>query len=294
MVFEIHRANAAERAICTFKAHFLAGLSSCDPNFPISEWDQLLDQAEMTLNLLRTSRCNPKLSAYAYIHGAHDFNKEPLAPPGTKVIVHQKPQVRKSWGYHGKVGWYVGPAKQHYRCYRVFMPDTASEIVTDTLKFLSHKLPFPTTTVEDHLKLAVDKIKTLLSSDFLHTTPTQQHKQLQLRDAFIQVAAILNNDLAPKTPIPSTREPLFPSVISKYGPPLYTVPLPRVERKLLYPNPPTCRHPSMSRPRIATSITSGHTNQKQQWRLNHIYDTNGTKMNIDKLITMPNTKDIWL
>ena len=33
----IHRANAAERAIRTFKAHFLAGLATCDPRFPIEE-----------------------------------------------------------------------------------------------------------------------------------------------------------------------------------------------------------------------------------------------------------------
>ena len=30
-----HRRNAAERAICTFKNHFLAGLASCDPEFPL-------------------------------------------------------------------------------------------------------------------------------------------------------------------------------------------------------------------------------------------------------------------
>ena len=84
----IHQANAAERAIWTFKAHFLAGLASCDPLFPIAEWDCLLEQAELTLNLLHTSRYNPRLSAHAYLHGVHDFNREPLAPPGTKVIIH--------------------------------------------------------------------------------------------------------------------------------------------------------------------------------------------------------------
>ena len=31
----IHRANAAERAIQTYKNHFLAGLSSCNPEFPL-------------------------------------------------------------------------------------------------------------------------------------------------------------------------------------------------------------------------------------------------------------------
>ena len=33
----IHRRNAAERAIQTFKNHFLDGLASADPNYPIHE-----------------------------------------------------------------------------------------------------------------------------------------------------------------------------------------------------------------------------------------------------------------
>jgi hypothetical protein len=49
-----HRRNAAERAIRTFKEHFVAGLSSVDPAFPLHLWDRLLPQAEITLNLLRT------------------------------------------------------------------------------------------------------------------------------------------------------------------------------------------------------------------------------------------------
>ena len=35
----MHRINAAERAIRTFKNHFLAGLATIDPKFPIREWD---------------------------------------------------------------------------------------------------------------------------------------------------------------------------------------------------------------------------------------------------------------
>ena len=46
----IHRQNAAERAIRTFKEHFLAGLASLDPNFPMHLWDRLLEQATLTLN----------------------------------------------------------------------------------------------------------------------------------------------------------------------------------------------------------------------------------------------------
>ena len=68
------------------------GLTSVDPSFPITQWDRLLQQAELTLNLLRKCRVNPNLSAYAYIFGNFDFNKTPLAPPGTKVAVYVKPE----------------------------------------------------------------------------------------------------------------------------------------------------------------------------------------------------------
>ena len=50
-----HRRNAAERVIQTWKYHFLAGFASCDPCFPIREWDRLLEQGEIALNLLRSS-----------------------------------------------------------------------------------------------------------------------------------------------------------------------------------------------------------------------------------------------
>jgi hypothetical protein len=39
------RRNAAERAIRTFKEHFVAVLSSVDPSFPMHLWDRLLQQA---------------------------------------------------------------------------------------------------------------------------------------------------------------------------------------------------------------------------------------------------------
>jgi hypothetical protein len=86
-----HRRNAAERAIRTFKEHFVAGLSSVDPAFPLHLWYRLLPQAGITLNLLRTSRLNPQLSAAAHFHGLVDYNKTAYAPPGCKIIAHEKP-----------------------------------------------------------------------------------------------------------------------------------------------------------------------------------------------------------
>ena len=48
----IQRHNAAKRAIRTFKNHFLEGIATCSPTFPITKWDQFLTHAQVTLNLL--------------------------------------------------------------------------------------------------------------------------------------------------------------------------------------------------------------------------------------------------
>jgi hypothetical protein len=128
-----HRRNAAERAIRTFKEHFVAGLSSVDPAFPLHLWDRLLPQAEITLNLLRTSRLHPQLSAAAHFHGLVDYNKTAFAPPRCKIIAHEKPGKRRTWAPHGQHGYSLGPAMHHYRCQNVYISATASERIVDTL-----------------------------------------------------------------------------------------------------------------------------------------------------------------
>ncbi len=70
----VYRRNAAERAIRTFKNNFIAGLCSVDKNFPLHLWDKLVPQTILSLNLLRGSRINLKLSACAQLFGAYDFN----------------------------------------------------------------------------------------------------------------------------------------------------------------------------------------------------------------------------
>jgi hypothetical protein len=109
----IHRRNAAEQAIRTFKNHLISGLATTDKMFPAKLWVHLLEQAQITLNLLRRSRLHPQLSAHAALFGQFDFNKTPMAPPGTRVLVHEKPDKRGTWAPHGIDGWYVGPALEH-------------------------------------------------------------------------------------------------------------------------------------------------------------------------------------
>ena len=48
----MYRRNAAECVISTFKDHFILGICSIDPDFPMQNWYRLLEQAYITLNLL--------------------------------------------------------------------------------------------------------------------------------------------------------------------------------------------------------------------------------------------------
>ena len=65
----------------TFKNHFVAILCGTDPDFPLHIWDRLLPQALLTLNLLRASRINPRLSANAQLHGAFNARHSVSSTP---------------------------------------------------------------------------------------------------------------------------------------------------------------------------------------------------------------------
>jgi hypothetical protein len=65
-------------------------MCSVNPNFPMTLWDTLIPQSTLSHNLLRASRINPQLSAYAQLFGNFDYNRTPLAPSGTKVVDHEK------------------------------------------------------------------------------------------------------------------------------------------------------------------------------------------------------------
>jgi hypothetical protein len=109
----IHRRNSAEKAIRSFKDHLIAGICSTDKSFPMHLWERLLPQAVVTLNMLRTSRINPKLSATTHIFGQYYFNRAPMAPPRTRIIAHETPSRMITWAPHGQDGWYIGPDLEH-------------------------------------------------------------------------------------------------------------------------------------------------------------------------------------
>ena len=68
-----HRNNLAERATQAYKHRLKADLTTVDPNFPLVEWDRLVNQSNITLNLLRSTRSNPSLSAHTFLFGNFNF-----------------------------------------------------------------------------------------------------------------------------------------------------------------------------------------------------------------------------
>ena len=65
----IHCINSEERAIRTFKEHFIDRLASTHKDFPLHLWCQIIPHASLTLNLLCQLRMNPKLSRCDQLHG---------------------------------------------------------------------------------------------------------------------------------------------------------------------------------------------------------------------------------
>jgi len=153
-----HRRNVAEKAIQTFKDHFVAVLCGTDETFPLQLWCQILRHAENQLNLLRKSRRNPSISAFEEMYGPHDYDAQPFAILGCAVELHVMPQHRKSWETHTKTGYYIGAAWDHYRCHRVWVKDTKAERVGQTVFFKHKYITQPAITESDALLRASEDI----------------------------------------------------------------------------------------------------------------------------------------
>ena len=123
-----------------------------DKDWPLQLWDQLTTHALITLNLLCTSCIDPKKSAYHQLFGhQYDWNAHPLAPPGTKAIVYESPLTQKSWGCRGMDAWYCGPAMDHYRNSKFFVPATKAYRISGSFDLFPQHCILPTFAPEQHV-----------------------------------------------------------------------------------------------------------------------------------------------
>ena len=176
----LHCNNASEKAIGTFKDHFVTIICSVDPKFLIHLWCRIVHQAVTVLNLLRQSRINLRLPVEAQLNGAFDYNATPLVPPGTQVVIYKTPEKHSTWAPHGVTGWYLSSALEHYRCHTVYVTKTYPEQIARTLEFFPHDISMPTTlSVDNDAEAAIMLAKALINPTPVSTFYTMGSEKMR-------------------------------------------------------------------------------------------------------------------
>ena len=153
------------------------------------------------MNLMRPSHINPAISAYNQVHGIYDFNKHPLAPPGCKILIHDRPDHRASWDDKGTEGFYIGPALEHYRNYRCYINGTNSIRTSDTVEFYPKDNPMPASSSSDRLHMILTDLLDVLR----HPHPSSPFLRVgtELNDAIRAVQQLVKSS----TPTAEQRDP---------------------------------------------------------------------------------------
>jgi hypothetical protein len=258
----------------------------------------LLPEAEITLNLLRTSRLHPQLSAAAHFHGLVDYNKTAFAPPGCKIIAHEKPGKRRTWAPHGQHGYSLGPVMHHYQCQNVYISAMASERIMDTLEFFPHNYQMPHSSSTNRL-LMTAKLK-------LRQTPSPTPQAAPPTVLQRPCIAESSNQIL-NSPMPLSRQTRSQTTIHTQD--ISNAPLPPrvVTPRTLRPSPP--RMPTRSQrlsPRnlsqndfcgmdtAHTAIALGDNHWSRQHHANAvIHPTTGKDMEYTALMKDPQLQPLW-
>jgi hypothetical protein len=87
---------------------------------------------------------------YAQLNGHYDFNRAPIAQPGTRFIPRGKPDKRANWAPHGMY--------DDYRFYMIDVSDARSDRVVDTVEFLPARVAMPHTASKELSMIAAQEL----------------------------------------------------------------------------------------------------------------------------------------
>ena len=171
-----HRRNIAEKAIQTWKDHFVSVLSGTASTFPDHLWCQTIPQMERQLNLLMSTNANPRVCTHTALYGAHNYNQTPFVPIGCESFAHDKPGRRKSFAQHCTKGWVLGTSPEHYRAWIHWSPKSRSTRVSATMFFKHKYISNPTVTPADTIVAATTNLANAINANM----PKQARDNLKL------------------------------------------------------------------------------------------------------------------
>ena len=163
----MHHTNIVERCIHTWKNHFLLIKSGTLDTFRISNWCKMLEQCEITLNMMLPFKNNLNPSAFEDMEWMYPFDARTVYPVGTETPIRVKPVRCQSWRYHTMLGWYFSPALKHY-CVIKIVIYTGAVILTETFKFKRHAIKTPTVNPAEILVKSTQALSLTIQAKMIH------------------------------------------------------------------------------------------------------------------------------
>jgi hypothetical protein len=149
-------------------------LSGVDDRFPLSLWCHLVRPAELTMNLLRQSNVTPKVSAYAHVHGQHNYMMRPFAPLGCAVMAHVKPKIQQTWDVLAEGGFNIGTALEYHCCFHVYIVKTRATRVINAVFFKHQYITNPKITPETLVMKAAAELTSALKGTISRDAETAE------------------------------------------------------------------------------------------------------------------------
>ena len=143
---------------------------------------------------------NPTLLTFEAIDCMYSFDATPMAPVGTKILIHLKPIRRHTWDYHTRKAHYFSPSLPHYRVIKA-LTETGSVHLIDTWKFKHQVIKVPTVTPTDRIVQATRQLTAAIQGT--NDTPPNELEAIEHLRALIMAGNSSQPLSTPSVPTPA-------------------------------------------------------------------------------------------
>ena len=116
------------------------------------------------------------------MEGDYHFNSSTIMPPESEMLMHQKPNRRKSWGYNAKKAWCIGPCFDLYRSFCSILLSTGGERILDTVCYKHYAIALPDVTPAKRIVQATKSLQDAIRQQPSNAPLNEIHAVQLLRD----------------------------------------------------------------------------------------------------------------